>query len=165
MTLPGEQWRTSMQASIGVEANGRVDLLTGDFATGSLDLYLARSSDHGATWPGQVNLTRFPAGRDAVMPWLSVTPGGRIDAIYYDYSEATGLMSAVYGQVAPGGSTLQTTVLQSGIDGDAQPPRGSGGTPFWGDYIGIDSTDRLVATAWTGNGPRSQDVFAETLRP
>src|SRR5205823_5570528 len=109
--------------------------------------------------------TRFPAGRDAVMPWMSVTPGGRIDTIYYDYSEATGLMRAVYGQIGRGGSTMTSTVLQSGINGNVQPPRGAGGTPFWGDYIGIDSTDKLVATAWTGNGPLSQDVFAETLKP
>ncbi len=30
-------------------------------------------------------------------------------------------MDAVYGQVAPGGSTMTRTILQTGIDGDAQP--------------------------------------------
>jgi hypothetical protein len=165
-TLPGEQWRTSMQASIGVERNGSVDLLTGDFVTGALDLYLARSTNHGLTFPSQVDLTNFPVGRDAVMPWTSVTPSGRIDTIYYDYREASGTMSAVYGQVAPGGASFSSTlVLQSGIDGDAQPPRGAGHTPFWGDYIGIDSTDRLVALTWTCNGPQSQDVCAATVKP
>jgi uncharacterized protein YbjT (DUF2867 family) len=52
-----------------------------------------------------------------------------------------------------------------GIDGDAQPPRGPGGTPFIGDYIGIDSTDALVAVAFTGDGPVSQDVYTAALRP
>lgn len=164
-TLPGEQWRTSMQGSIGVEGSGTVDLLTGDFATGALDMILARSTDHGLSFPSQVDLTDNPVGRDAVMPWSSVTPGGRIDTIYYDYSESTGTMSAVYGQIAAGGSTMSSTVLQTGIDGDAQPPRGPGGTPFWGDYIGIDSTAKLVALAWTCNGPQSQDVCAATLKP
>jgi hypothetical protein len=56
-------------------------------------------------------------------------------------------------------------VLQSGIDGDAQPPRGPGRTPFMGDYLGIDSNADLVALAWTGNGRLSQDVFAATLGP
>ncbi len=163
-TLPGEQWRTSMQASIGVEPGGTIDLLSGDDATGSLDLILARSFDGGASFPSQANLTRNEPGRDAVMSWMSVAPNGRIDTIYYDYSEATGLMSAVYGQVGAGGS-LSRTVLQSGIDGDAQPPRGPGGTPFWGDYIGIDSTSKLVALAWTCNGPQSQDVCAATVKP
>jgi hypothetical protein len=60
---------------------------------------------------------------------------------------------------------MSQTVLQSGINGDAQPPRGPGGTPFMGDYIGIDSLPNLVALAWTGNGPVSQDVFSATLRP
>ena len=165
-TLPREEWRTSMQASIGVESNGTVDLLTGDFVTGALDLYLARSADHGRSFPQQVDLTNNPLGRDVVMPWSSVTPGGRIDIVYYDYSEASGTMDAVYGQVVRGGSTLASRLtLQSGIDGDAQPPRGAGHAPFWGDYIGIDSTDRLVATAWTCNGPASQDVCAATVRP
>ncbi|MGZ6339367.1 MAG: sialidase family protein [Candidatus Limnocylindrales bacterium] len=161
--LPGESWRTSMQASIGVEADGTVDLLTGDFVTGNLDMYLARSTDHGRSFPSQVNLTSDPS--DQVMPWLSVAPSGRLDMIFYDYSRSTGLMDAVYGQVAATGTTMTRTVVQRGIDGDAQPPGGPGHTPFMGDYLGIDSTDNLVALSWTGNGPVSQDVFAATLRP
>jgi hypothetical protein len=54
-------------------------------------------------------------------------------------------------------------------DRDAHVSRRSwrwcGGIPFIGDYIGIDSTDALVAVAWTGNGPISQDVYAAALRP
>jgi hypothetical protein len=163
--LPGESWRTSMQASIGVEADGTVDLLTGDYVTGNLDMYLARSTDRGISFPSQVNLTSD--SNDQVMPWVSIAPTGRIDTIFYDYSRLTGLMDAVYGQVevGPAGTTLSRTVIQSGIDGDAQPPRGPGHTPFMGDYIGIDSTADLVAVAWTGNGAQSQDVFAATLRP
>src|SRR5262249_22670865 len=141
-TLPGESWRTSMQASIAVEADGTVDLLTGDYVTGNLDIYLARSTDHGASFPSQVNLTSD--ANDQVMPWLSVAPNGRIDTIFYDYNRSTGLMDAVYGQVAPKGSTMSRLTVQAGIDGDAQPPRGEGRTPFMGDYLGIDSTDYLV---------------------
>ena len=165
MTLPGESWRTSMQASIGVESDGTVDLLTGDFATGNLDIYLARSHDHGASFPAsqQANLTGD--ANDQVMPWMSVRPSGRIDLVYYDYNRATGLMDADYGQVAAGSTTLDRTVVQSGIDGDSQPPRGAGHAPFMGDYLGIDATDKLVAIAWTGNGPLSQDVFSATLKP
>jgi hypothetical protein len=163
MTLPGESWRTSMQGSIGVDANGVVYELTGDYVTGHLQMYLAKSTDQGASFPSQLQLTS--GTHDAVMPWMSVTPGGRVDTIYYDYDEATGLMDVVYGQVAAGGSTLSRTVVQGGIDGDSQPPRGAGGTPFMGDYNGIDSTAGLVALAWTGNGPLSQDAWAATLKP
>ena len=163
MTLPGESWRTSMQASIGVDSNGTVYELTGDDVTGHLHMYLAKSTDHGASFPTQLQLTS--GSHDEVMPWMSVTPGGRVDTIYYDYDESSGLMNVDYGQVAPGGSMLSTTVVQSGIDGDSQPPRGAGGTPFMGDYIGIDSTAGLVALAWTGNGPLSQDAWAATLKP
>ena len=162
-TLPGESWRTSMQASIGVDANGVVYELTGDYVTGYLHMYLAKSTDHGASFPTQLQLTG--GTHDEVMPWMSVTSGGRVDTIYYDYDEATGLMDVDYGQVAPGGSTLSRTVVQTGIDGDSQPPRGAGGTPFMGDYLGIDSNAGLVALAWTGNGPLSQDAWAATLKP
>jgi hypothetical protein len=161
--LPGESWRTSMQASIGIEADGTVDLLTGDFVTGNLDMYLARSTDHGLSFPSQVNLTNDAS--DQVMPWMSIAPNGRIDTIFYDYNRSTGLMDAVYGQTPAKGSTLSRTVIQTGIDGDAQPPRGPGFTPFMGDYLGIDSTNTVVAVSWTGNGPDSQDVYSATLAP
>ena len=163
MTLPGESWRTSMQASIGVDASGVVYELTGDYVTGYLHMYLAKSTDHGMSFPTQVQLTS--GTHDEVMPWMSVTPGGRVDTVFYDYDESTGLMDVDYGRVGAGGSTLSRTVVQTGIDGDSQPPRGAGGTPFMGDYIGIDSTAGLVALAWTGNGPLSQDAWAATLKP
>jgi hypothetical protein len=161
--LPGEQWRTSMQGSIGVNAAGTVYVMTGDYVTGNLDMYLAKSFDHGGTFPTQINLTSDP--NDQVMPWISVRPDGRVDTIFYDYVRSTGLMDAVYGQVLPGGSTMTRTTLDTGIDGDAQPPRGPGGTPFWGDYIGIDSLAGVVALAWTCNGPLSQDACSATLTP
>jgi hypothetical protein len=163
ITLPGEGWRTSMQASIGVDAAGTVYELTGDYVTGKLHIYLAKSTDHGASFPTQLQLTS--GSHDEVMPWMSVTTGGRVDTIYYDYDESTGLMDVDYGQVAPGGTSMSRTVVQRGIDGDSQPPRGTGGNPFMGDYLGIDSTGSLVALAWTGNGPLSQDAWAATLKP
>jgi hypothetical protein len=118
--LPGESWRTSMQASIGVETDGTVDLLTGDFVTGNLDMYLARSTNHGLSFPSQVNLTNDAS--DQVMPWMSIAPNGRIDTIFYDYNRSTGLMDAVYGQTPAKGSTLSRRVIQSWIVVDAQPP-------------------------------------------
>jgi hypothetical protein len=163
MTFPNESWRTSMQASIGVDFWGNVYELTGDYVTGYLHMYLARSTDRGISFPTQLQLTS--GVRDQVMPWMAVTAGGRVDTVFYDYDEATGLMDTVYGQVAAGSSTMSRTTVQTGIDGDAQPPRGPGGSPFMGDYLGIDSLPNLVATAWTGNGPVSQDVFAATLEP
>jgi hypothetical protein len=163
MTLPGEGWRTSMQASIGVDANGVVYELTGDYVTGYLHMYLAKSTDHGASFPTQLQLTS--GSHDEVMPWMSVTPGGRVDTTFYDYDESTGLMDVDYGQVAAGATTMSRTVVQRGIDGDSQPARGPGGTPFMGDYIGIDSNAGLVALAWTGNGPLSQDAWAATVKP
>ena len=161
--LPGESWRTSMQGSIAVDDAETVYLLTGDFVTGNLDMYLAKSADHGLSFPSQTNLTNDT--NDQVMPWMSVTTIGRVDTIFYDYNRTSGLMDAVYGQVAPGGSTMSRTTLQTGIDGDAQPPRGAGHTPFWGDYIGIDSLNSLVALAWTCNGATSQEVCSATLTP
>jgi hypothetical protein len=163
MTLPGESWRTSMQASIGVDQTGKVYELTGDYVGGHLHLYLAKSADHGLSFPTQLQLTS--GTRDQVLPWMSVTPAGRVDTVFYDYTESSGLMDAVYGQVQPGGSVMSETTVQSGIDGDSQPPRGPGHDPFMGDYLGIDAFGNTVALSWTGNGPLSQDVFSATLKP
>ena len=67
---------------------------------------------------------------------MSIAPNGRIDAVFYDYNEATGLTSAVYGQVAAGGSTMTRTVLQSGIDGEAQPPAARATPRSWATTSG-----------------------------
>jgi len=131
--------------------------------SGHLHMYLAKSTDHGASFPTQLQLTS--GTRDQIMPWLSVTPGGRVDTVFYDYDEASGLMDMVYGQVAARSSTMSRTIVQSGIDGDAQPPRGPGGSPFMGDYLGVDSVPGVVAVSWTGVGPVSQDAFAATIKP
>jgi hypothetical protein len=74
-------------------------------------------------------------------------------------------MDLDYGQVPAGGAAMSRLVVQAGISGDSQPPRGPGGAPFMGDYIGIDSTASRVALAWTGNGPLSQDAWAATVTP
>jgi hypothetical protein len=162
ITLPNESWRTSMQASIGVDSRGIVYELTGDYVTGYLHMYLAKSTDRGVSFSTQ----QLTSGtRDQIMPWMAVTPGGRVDTVFYDYDETTGLMDTVYGQVPAGGSQMSQSIVQSGIDGDAQPPRGPGHSPFMGDYIGIDSLPNLVAIAWTGIGPVSQDVFAAAISP
>jgi hypothetical protein len=162
ITLPNESWRTSMQASIGVDSRGIVYELTGDYVTGYLHMYLAKSTDRGVSFSTQ----QLTSGtRDQIMPWMAVTPGGRVDTVFYDYDETTGLMDTVYGQVPVGGSQMSQSIVQSGIDGDAQPPRGPGHSPFMGDYIGIDSLPNLVAIAWTGIGPVSQDVFAAAISP
>jgi hypothetical protein len=162
-TFPNESWRTSMQASIGVDSSGTIYELTGDDVSGNLHMYLAKSTDHAASFPTQLQLTS--GTRDQIMPWLAVTPGGRVDTVFYDYNETTGLMDTVYGQIAAGGSQMSQTIVQSGINGNAQPPRGPGHTPFMGDYLGVDSLPGIVAISWTGNGPVSQDVFAATLKP
>jgi len=74
-------------------------------------MYLAKSTDHGASFPTQLQQLQLTSGtRDQVMPWMAVTPGGRVDTVFYDYDEATGLMDAVYGQVAAGGSQMSQTI-------------------------------------------------------
>ncbi len=51
-------------------------------------MYLAKSTDNGASFPTQAQLTS--GTRDQVMPWMSVTPGGRVDTIFsQDVWEAT----------------------------------------------------------------------------
>jgi hypothetical protein len=163
-TLPGESWRTSMQASIGVAPDGTIDLLTGDFVTGNLDIYLARSSDHGASFPSQVNLTNDAS--DQVMPWLSVAPSGRIDVIFYDYVRSPSRLAVVYGQVPAGGTTMARTVLQDNVLAGN----------FMGDYLGIDTaksvadpTNDVVALAWIAGrcGPSDDclEVYAAALTP
>ncbi len=125
-----------------------------------LDVRLARSTDHGATWDASVKVNPDPAGANS-WQWfgtLGVAPNGRLDVVWNDTSES-------------GSATLCKTVYSFSNDGGDTWSAPQALTPQWnsalgwpqqqkiGDYYDIhsDNVGADLAFAATMNG--EQDVY------
>jgi hypothetical protein len=124
------------------------------------DVFLARSSDGGATWrsPVRVNDDPITARTDQFMPALAVDRGGNVYVLYYDRSRdpRNVLMDVVLGRSTNGGTswvnnrlTVSNFPVIIGQDSYLVSPI------YMGDYIGL-AADALqskggVIAAWGDN--------------
>lgn len=72
--------------ALAVDGN-RICAAWADGRKGDVDVFLRCSGDGGVTWgkdPLRLNNDPVANGRDQYLPQLSVSPGGRIDAVFYD---------------------------------------------------------------------------------
>lgn len=72
--------------ALAADDSGSVYVGWTDARNGDADAYLRRSIDAGRTWAPAQRLNDDPqgSGRSQQQPRLSVAPGGRLDAIFYD---------------------------------------------------------------------------------
>ncbi len=140
---------------------------------GDEDVLLRRSPDGGATWsePVQVNDNAAGDGTAQYLPRLSVAPGGRVDALFYDRrADPADTMTEVYlGSSSDDGKTFTNRRISStSFDSSVGPTFGPAyGTDF-GTRLGLTSNDDGTYAAWTdtrlGNQDTGrQDVFGATV--
>ncbi|MDP9402082.1 MAG: glycoside hydrolase [Actinomycetota bacterium] len=72
--------------SLGADGAGRVFAAWHDARNGDWDVFVRRSLDRGRSWQAarRVNDDRLGNGRHQYLPRLAVSPGGRLDAVFYD---------------------------------------------------------------------------------
>ena len=158
-----------------IARNGDMLAVWADRRSGDSDVLLRRSTDDGKTWSNPVQVNRGPAG-DGVpqdMPSVSVSPGGRVDVVYYDRT------------VDPRGSTTDVLLSSSSDSGTSfskvfrlstQPsnrrigPQGSPHSPEadFGSRISVASLSGGAVAAWTDsrNGTPDtdkQDIFSAAV--
>lgn len=146
-----------------------------DARTGDADVLLRRSTDDGKTWTKPVQVNRGTAG-DGVpqdMPSVSISPGGRIDVVYYDRtldrqgSAADVLLSSS----SNSGQSFSTTFRLSKSPSNRKVgPVGSPHSPEadFGTRIAVASLPGATVAAWTDtrNGTPDtdkQDIFSASV--
>ncbi len=159
-TLTGCALRYSVKGNTAVDPNDPnivyvvwADNRNGNAAATNTDVFLARSTDGGATWTVD-NIDS--AANDQFYPWVDVAPSGRVDVGYMDRSYSAGQSECKYGftvaRVTYGGGppAVVKTRVDSAIS-HADNSRWFGrNSRFIGDYNGLDvGPDGKTWSLWT----------------
>ncbi|MDX1611463.1 MAG: sialidase family protein [Candidatus Thermoplasmatota archaeon] len=109
---------------------------------------LLRHSDDGLTWSEPITVND-ESQSDQLMPWIDVDPEGGVHAVWYDkrHDADNRLMDVYYGYSADCGETwTNLRVTETSFDGDLAHHQN--GSPFIGDYIGVDTTAESAHIIW-----------------
>jgi hypothetical protein len=84
-------WRQTGWGQPAVGPGGVVHYVYAAHGTGSdeADIFYVRSTDNGATWSAPLRLNTDSSGKAQWMPSLRVTPGGVVEATWYDRRSTT----------------------------------------------------------------------------
>ena len=163
--------------TIAVDASDRVFVAWSDARNGDWDVLLRRSTNGGHSWeqPVRLNDDRLHNGRNQYMPQLSVSPSGRVDAIFYDRrSNVENQGNDVsYTFSVDGGRTFSRNVQINSLTFDSFiGPRylveSAKGLREFGSRIALISQNSGVVAAWTDTRHtfitgKAQDIFAATV--
>lgn len=147
-----------------------------DARHGDADVLLRCSGDEGATWDEARRVNDDPVGNGHTqyLPRLSVSPGGRLDAIFYDRrDDPRNVLNAVYfTKSTDGGRSFSPTVritrdlFESRI-GQRYVNVSAQGKYEFGSRLALLSEESRALAAWTDTrnsrmftGASGQDVFA-----
>ena len=123
------------------------------------DVFVARSTDQGATWSAPVRVNDDPPGNDQVMPWVSVNADGTVEAFWYDYRNWAGMHTVdVYAaRSADGGQTFGPNFRVTTAPTSWFVPATF--TPNFGDYIQCASEGTGFYPSWADGRNNDIDVF------
>ncbi|OLD15646.1 MAG: hypothetical protein AUJ01_11795 [Acidobacteria bacterium 13_1_40CM_3_65_5] len=166
-TLTGCQLRVSAAANAAADPSdptGRTAYVTwadnrnGTAKRTNTDVFLARSTDGGATWN---RLVVDSTTNDQFFPWVAVAPNGRVDVGYMDRSYSAGQNVCQYGFTLARvmfDSTGRARITRQRVDTGLSDPGHSrwfsgttnGNARFIGDYNGVASgPDGATWSLWT----------------
>lgn len=145
-----------------------------DARSSDWDVLLARSADAGGTWSTSQRLNDDDpdGGQHQYLPRLSVSPGGRVDAIFYDRrDDPENVRNHVYGTSSSDGGRLfsanfrvTSESFRSDI-GTRYPIPSAKGLVEFGSRIALWSEPEGALAAWTDtrtvpSNHAHQDIFA-----
>ena len=163
-----------------VAGGKRVCVAWTDARNGDADVLARCSPDRGRTWQPERRVNDDPVsnGLWQYMPALAMSPGGRLDAIYFDRRDDQQNLSndVTYTYSRDGGRSfsspvrLTTTGKSLTLIGQQYAVPSAGDRFDFGFRITLRSTDGGVFAAWTDThdspaDTKAQDIFATTVTP
>jgi hypothetical protein len=143
-----------------------------DARNGDWDVLLRRSSDGGRTWEGPRRLNDDRVGnlRHQYLPHLSVAPGGRLDAVFYDRrDDPRNVMNDVFltsssdrGQTFTPNLRLNDESFSSKI-GTRYPLPAATGLVEYGSRIAVFAERSATLAAWTDTRNQDVDGFGQDI--
>lgn len=138
---------------------------------GAADAWVVRSTDGGATWSSKVLLSDGPRGayKYYFQPRLSVSPGGRLDAAWYDtrFSTSTDTNLVTYDVFATystdGGVTFKPSIPVTDVSSVKVThcsTQGPCGERMLYEYIGLASDGTRFFPLWTDFRTTAQRQFS-----
>jgi hypothetical protein len=174
---------TMPPASLVADSRGTLYVGWYDARNGDWDVFMRRSIDHGSTWeaPIRLNDDAVGNGRHQYLPRLAASPGGRVDAVFYDRRDdpANVRNHVSFTSSSDAGKTFSPSVRVSTenfdtfVGGRYAIPSARGLVEF-GSRLALLSTDRAAVMAWTDTrnsfgtgdkvaGPTPQDIYAAEI--
>ncbi len=160
--------------SLAADGSGRLFAAWHDARSGDWDVFLRRSVDGGRSWEAPQRLNDDPPGngRHQYLPRLTVSPGGRVDAVFYDRrNDRRNLRNEVfYAYSLDSGATFVPNI---GLSSDSFSSQvgvryavpSAQGLIDYGSRIGLLSEHDAVVAAWTDTrhsepGSARQEILA-----
>ena len=154
----------------------RLCIAWADSRNGDSDIVLRCSGSMGRSWerPVRVNSDPIGNGRRQYLPQLSVSPGGRLDAIYLDRRDALGVTyQPAYTFSRDGGRSFGSAILlaestSSAAIGTRYAGVAANDQVEFGSRLGLLSQRNRAVAAWpdTRNSTRTtdQDIFTTVVK-
>lgn len=135
--------------------------------SGSLDVFVARSSDGGVTWsePVRVNDDLVSPLNGQWMQAIAVGPDGKVHMTWLDHrKDPTGQFAYVYyASSTDQGATWSVNARVSDVPFDGTGGYHQSGSGTIGDYMGLAVSDLAVHPFWADTRDERNDVYAAII--
>lgn len=149
----------------GGPRNGYIYITWCDGTNGDCDVFLSRSTDHGATWSSRVRVNNDGIGNGKVQawPWIAVNNDGSIAINFFDTRNTpnNNTIEAWIARSNDGGLTFTNDVMSSQQSPTATP----NSDVRYGDYIGVDYWNGKIVPVWTDEraGGFDMDIYTAVI--
>jgi len=134
-----------------------------DLGAGSgADIYVASSSDGGATWSALTMVNDDGTWRSQFFPSMDVDANGHVDVGFYDRRDDKKNVAVRYyvARSSDGGATFQKNRVVSDVSSDFTTyPQGG----YIGDYTAVACSDRTLHAMWTDGRAGDDDVYTSPV--
>lgn len=158
--------------ALAVGPSDQVHVAWPDARHGDPDVLVRSSLDGGRSWGAVVRANDDPKGngRTQTLPQLSVSPGGRLDVVFYDRRhDPDDVENHVFFASSPDeGRNFEPNIQLTSAPSDSRIGRvydhpGAAGLVEFGSRLGLHAGDDITHAAWTDTHNANRRAFQEVF--